>query len=102
VLDLPVGDTRRLVAVEDASRYRDTIGVQLPPSLPGSLRTAVNDPIGDLVRRFARTHGPFHAEDVARRLGLGIDATRQALARLARPAAWCRGSSGRRIRAGVV
>jgi ATP-dependent Lhr-like helicase len=44
----------------------------------------VRDPLGDLVSRFARTHGPFLAEDAAARLGLGIGPVRDALERLAR------------------
>src|SRR5262249_39722182 len=30
------------------------------------------DPLGDLVARYARSHGPFTAPDVAHRYGLGI------------------------------
>jgi ATP-dependent Lhr-like helicase len=43
----------------------------------------VRDPVGDLVARFARTHGPFHALDVAVRLGLGVAVVDATLARLA-------------------
>src|SRR5690606_30853350 len=38
---------------------------------------------GDLVRRYARTHGPFTAADVAQRLGLGAGAAAATLQRLA-------------------
>src|SRR6185436_9620089 len=38
----------------------------------------------DLVARYARTHGPFHAQEAARRLGVSEDAVEQALAALAR------------------
>ncbi len=40
----------------------------------------VRDPLGDLVARFARTHGPFHAADVAARLGLGVAVVTDTLA----------------------
>src|SRR5439155_4950945 len=38
-------------------------------------------PVGDLVLRFARTHGPFMPPDVARRYGLGIAVITQTLER---------------------
>lgn len=73
---------QRFIAVEDAARYRDAIGVPLPPGLPASLLEPVADPIGDLVRRFGRTHGPFTSKDVSARLGLGVAVVDAALARL--------------------
>ncbi|MBM3807987.1 MAG: DEAD/DEAH box helicase [Acidimicrobiia bacterium] len=75
-------DEQRFIAVEDAARYRDAIGVPLPPGLPAALLEPVADPIGDLVRRFGRTHGPFTSKDVAARLGLGVAVVDTALARL--------------------
>src|SRR5207249_2026357 len=43
----------------------------------------VKDPLGDLVSRWARTHGPFRAEDLASRWGIGVAVVREALERLA-------------------
>ena len=60
----------RFVAAEDAVRYRDGLGTPLPPGLPEALLVPVRDPLGDLVSRFARTHGPFTAMDAADRFGL--------------------------------
>ena len=40
-------------------------------------------PLADLVARHARTHGPFTAEEVATRLGLGVSVVRLTLQRLA-------------------
>jgi ATP-dependent Lhr-like helicase len=40
-------------------------------------------PLGDLVGRYARTHGPFTAAEVAQRLGLGVAVAHQTLVRLA-------------------
>ena len=73
---------QRFIAVEDAARYRDAIGVPLPPGLPVTLLEPVADPITDLVRRFGRTHGPFTSQDVAKRLGLGVAVVDAALTRL--------------------
>jgi ATP-dependent Lhr-like helicase len=55
----------------------------LPPGLPHALLESVAEPLIDLVSRFARTHGPFHAADVAERLHVDASLVRQALLRLA-------------------
>jgi len=73
----------RLVAVEDAARYRDGLGTPLPQGLPASLLEPSPDAIGDLVRRFARTHGPFAAAEAAARFGLGVSVVDATLQRLA-------------------
>ena len=67
-LRLPIAGETRLVAVEDASRYRDALGTPLPLGLPASLLEPVRDPLLDLVMRYARTHGPFTTGEVARAL----------------------------------
>ncbi len=72
VVSLPVAGTRRYVAVEDVARYRDALGVPLPPGLPDSLLEPVRDPAGDLTLRYARSHGPFTARELAARYGLGV------------------------------
>jgi ATP-dependent Lhr-like helicase len=73
---------RRWVAAEDAARYRDALDVPPPPGLPGALLEPVRDPLGDLVSRWARTHGPFRAEALAARWSKGIAVVREALERL--------------------
>jgi ATP-dependent helicase Lhr and Lhr-like helicase len=82
-IEVPIAGGARFVAVEDAGRYRDVIGVPLPQGLPAALLEPVADPVGDLVLRFARTHGPFATEAVAARFGLPAGAAATALARLA-------------------
>ncbi len=67
---LPIAGATRIVAVEDASRYRDALGTPLPLGLPAALLEPVRDPLLDLVMRFARTHGPFTTGDVARHFAL--------------------------------
>jgi ATP-dependent Lhr-like helicase len=69
-LELGFNGERRVVAVEDAARVRDALGVPLPPGLPGAFTEAVPDALLDIVRRYARTHGPFTTGDVAGRYGL--------------------------------
>ena len=82
VLSVRIAGEERIIAVEDAARYRDAIGVPLPPGLPDTLLEPVADPVTDLVRRFGRTHGPFTTKDVSARLGLGAAVADAALARL--------------------
>ena len=63
---------REVVAdAADAARLRDAAGAALPVGLPASSTEPVDDPLGDLCVRYARTHGPFLARDVARWLGVG-------------------------------
>ncbi|HEY1250850.1 MAG TPA: helicase-related protein, partial [Thermoanaerobaculia bacterium] len=72
----------RVAAAEDAGRLRDAMGVMPPPGLPAAFLEPVPDPLGDVVSRYARTHGPFRLEDAAARLGIGVGAARLALERL--------------------
>jgi ATP-dependent Lhr-like helicase len=74
---------RRWFAAEDAARVRDGLGVPLPAGLARELLQPVNDPLADLVSRWARTHGPFHAEDLAARWGIPAAKIGEALERLA-------------------
>nr|WP_232110677.1 DEAD/DEAH box helicase [Nocardia wallacei] len=69
--------------VEDASRLRDALGVPLPIGTPAAFIEPVADPLGDLVGRYARTHGPFTLDAVARRFGIGPAVAATALHRLA-------------------
>jgi ATP-dependent Lhr-like helicase len=57
--------------------------VPVPPGTPDAFTDPVDDPLADLVARFARTHGPFTTDEVATRLGLGAAVVRHTLQRLA-------------------
>jgi ATP-dependent Lhr-like helicase len=78
-----IGGAERYAAVEDAARLRDAIGVPLPMGVPLAFIEPVADPLGDLVSRYARTHGPFTSSEAAARLGLGVAVVSTALKRLA-------------------
>ncbi|TFB68317.1 DEAD/DEAH box helicase [Cryobacterium sp. Hz9] len=78
-----IGGEERWVAVEDASRLRDALGVPLPIGVPAAFTESVADPLGDLVSRYARSHGPFTTGAVADRFGLGTAVVQIALGRLA-------------------
>ena len=65
-----VGGEQRLISVEDAARYRDGVGAVLAPGLPDVLLEPVPDALIQLVRRWARTHGPFDVGQPAERFGV--------------------------------
>lgn len=99
-------------AIEDAARLRDGLGVPLPIGTPAAFIEPVDDPLGDLLGRYARTHGPFTVSEAAERFGIGSAVARDVLARLAnekrvvegefRPGAsgseWCDAEVLRRLR----
>ncbi|PSJ27140.1 ATP-dependent helicase [Streptosporangium nondiastaticum] len=69
-------------AVEDAGRLRDALGTALPVGVPEAFTEPVKDPLGDLLARYARTHGPFTSAGAAAHFGLGTAVTDGALQRL--------------------
>lgn len=73
----------RFAIIEDAGRLRDALGTPLPIGIPAAFIEPVDDPLGDLVSRYARTHAPFTAVAVAERFGLGSAVVLEALRRLA-------------------
>jgi ATP-dependent Lhr-like helicase len=84
------GDAR-FAAAEDAARLRDALGVALPVGLPAAFTDPVEDPMRDLVARYARTHGPFLTAQVAKHLGLGAQRVTPALEALERDGRIVRG-----------
>ena len=82
LLEIKVANEKRLIAIEDAARYRDALGVPLPPGIPASLLEPVTDPVTELTRRYARTHGPFTLEELSSRFGLDVQGLESSLRRL--------------------
>ena len=82
-LEFRIAGEARWAAIEDAGRLRDALGVPLPPGVPAAFTEPVPDPLGDLVARYARGHGPFVTADLAERYGLGVAVVTAALRRLA-------------------
>jgi len=82
VLEVQVAGEKRLIAVEDAARYRDALGLPLPPGLPSAFLQEVPDAAVDLIRRFARTHGPFTTHEAAMRYDLPVESVEAVLQRL--------------------
>jgi ATP-dependent helicase Lhr and Lhr-like helicase len=83
VVEVTIQGNTRWAAIEDVSRLRDALGVQPPPGVPHAFLEPVEDPLGDVVGRYARTHGPFVPADAAVALGLPVAVVETALARLA-------------------
>ncbi|WP_441962055.1 ATP-dependent helicase [Mycolicibacterium houstonense] len=70
-------------AVEDIGLLRDGVGAPVPVGVPAAFTESVDDPLGDLIGRYARTHGPFTTTEVAARFGLGLRVTADVLGRMA-------------------
>ncbi|MGA2048564.1 MAG: DEAD/DEAH box helicase [Terracidiphilus sp.] len=83
LLELRIAGERRLIAAEDAARYRDGLGIPLPPGLAVALLEPVINPVLELVRRYARTHGPFVLREAAQRFALDAAVVENALRQLA-------------------
>jgi ATP-dependent Lhr-like helicase len=83
IIQVRIAGAPMWAAIEDAGRLRDALGVPLPVGVPEAFTEPVADPLGDLVARYARTHGPFAADATAQRYGLGVAVVILALRRLA-------------------
>jgi ATP-dependent Lhr-like helicase len=82
VLSVRIAGQQRWIAIEDAGRVRDALGVALPVGVPEAFTEVLADPLGDLLSRYARTHGPFGVDEPAARLGLGVAVVAAGLQRL--------------------
>ncbi|MFG2432387.1 DEAD/DEAH box helicase [Streptomyces sp. NPDC048590] len=82
-IQVRLGGAPHWAAVEDSGRLRDALGTALPVGVPEAFTEPVKDPLGDLLARYARTHGPFTSAQAADRFGLGTAVTDGALQRLA-------------------
>ncbi|MBI4885133.1 MAG: DEAD/DEAH box helicase [Actinobacteria bacterium] len=72
----------RYIAAEDAARYRDALGCNVPLGLPREFTEPAPHPLESLVGRYARTHGPFVAQEVATRFGISLERSTGALTAL--------------------
>ncbi|HKF76335.1 MAG TPA: DEAD/DEAH box helicase [Candidatus Dormibacteraeota bacterium] len=83
VCQVRLAGAERWIAAEDAGRYRDALGVTLPPGLPAAFLEESPAALDGLLRRWARTHVPFAAMDAADRWGLPVATVEEALRGLA-------------------
>ncbi len=82
-----IASSVRYVAIEDAARVRDTLCVSVSDALSQDaehLSESSPDPLGELLARYARTHGPFTTEEAAERFGLGVSIVNTSLIRMSR------------------
>jgi ATP-dependent Lhr-like helicase len=64
------GGRERVIAAEDAGRYRDAFGVMPPGGLPDAFLDVVPDALESVLLRHARSRGPFTTGEVSARYEL--------------------------------
>ncbi len=80
---LEMGGARRWAFVADGLRLAAVLGAEVPSWAQATAGGNAGDhPLDALVRRYAATHGPFSAEQLARYLGLGSQFVEESLQRL--------------------
>ncbi|HEY3106372.1 MAG TPA: DEAD/DEAH box helicase [Gaiellaceae bacterium] len=77
-----VAGVESLIAAEDAGRYRDAVGAMPRAGLPDVYLEGGEDPLGWILRRFARGRGPFTSAEAAARYGLTVEDAEAKLADL--------------------
>ncbi len=73
VVEVRVGGEGRLIAAEDAGRYRDALGAMPPGGLPEAFLTGGEESLRSLVSRYARGRGPFTTGEASERFGLDVE-----------------------------
>jgi ATP-dependent Lhr-like helicase len=68
-----IAGEERLIAAEDAGRYRDALGVMPPGGLPDVFLEGGPESLRQLVLRFAKGRGPFTTEQASERFGLDVE-----------------------------
>jgi ATP-dependent helicase Lhr and Lhr-like helicase len=81
VITLRVGGEQRYVAADEAGLYRDALGAMPPGGLPEAFLADVPDALSELVARYARSHGPFTADELHARYRLDAAAVLRELER---------------------
>jgi ATP-dependent Lhr-like helicase len=79
IVRVRLGGEVRVIAVEDAARYRDALGVMLERGLPDVFLGPTEEPLLSLAARYARTHVPFLSKTLAERWGIGVSVVTTAL-----------------------
>ncbi|HET7129148.1 MAG TPA: DEAD/DEAH box helicase [Gaiellaceae bacterium] len=67
-----IAGEERLIAAEDAGRYRDALGAMPPSGLPDAFLEGGPDSLRQLVLRYAKGRGPFTTEEVCARFGRDV------------------------------
>jgi len=72
-ITLRVSGEERLVAAEDAGRYRDALGAMPPGGLPEAFLEGAPDALPSLVARFAKGRGPFTTAQANEHFGIDVE-----------------------------
>ncbi len=78
---LRIGGEERFVAADDAGLWRDALGAVPPAGLPEGFLADVEDPLSQVLARYARTHGPFTTAEPRARYGVDPSAALRELER---------------------
>jgi ATP-dependent helicase Lhr and Lhr-like helicase len=76
-----IAGAERLIAVEDAGRYRDALGVMPPSGLPDAYLDGGPDSLRSLVARYARGRGPFTTAEISNWFGVDLESILRELER---------------------
>jgi ATP-dependent helicase Lhr and Lhr-like helicase len=68
-----VAAEERLIAAEDAGRYRDALGAMPPGGLPEAFLEGGEDSLRELVLRYAKGRGPFTTAQANERFGKDVE-----------------------------
>ncbi|HET7146010.1 MAG TPA: DEAD/DEAH box helicase [Gaiellaceae bacterium] len=68
-----IAGEERLIAAEDAGRYRDALGVMPPSGLPDSFLEGGGDSLRQLVQRYGRGRGPFTTAQACDWFGVDVE-----------------------------
>ncbi len=68
-----IAGEERLIAIEDAGRYRDALGVMPPGGLPDVFLEGGPESLRRLVLRYAKGRGPFTTDQASARFGLDVE-----------------------------
>ena len=71
-VSMRIGGEERYIAAEDAGMYRDALGAVPPGGLPATFLEPIEEPLKRILRRYARTHGPFVLTAVGERYRVDI------------------------------
>jgi len=71
-VEMRIGGEERYIAAEDAGMYRDALGAVPPGGLPATFLEPVEEPLKRILRRYARTHGPFVITAVGERYSVDV------------------------------
>ncbi len=71
-LEIRLAGEARLLAAEDAGRYRDALGVMPPGGLPEAFLEGGPDSLRQLVLRFAKGRGPFTTAQANEHFGVDV------------------------------